>query len=448
MRARLAPGPGFGLLLSLLAAAGGAVGCVETDGPPIGSREQPTACPAGHAPRQSVSPDIIAAFYPCCDGTAHLIPDFLVPRDFRAMLEAGPNSSLCVPDEFSTDAAYTPRECTSVFGLPGACLSTCIPQVRDAPVALPRDVCTGNRRCAPCIDPQTDQPSGACDQGAMACDPPADDGPCHDFEPTLDVSGYPSCGARAHCAPETLVAEDQRADLARCADGTSYCVPDDFLRRGGRYTPPLCASVGGREGRCLSTALPQVAAEQASLPVATCNPIDEVCVPCYDPLTGMGTGACTKGYCDPGPTQGPQAFEECGASGGDAYCVPADLVPASDRANFDGLGCRATPCSEGGAICVPRKIIDAGPSFSPRRCTNSLTAFLAFFLQVFKNPIAALLALHDYSEGRCLSRCLPQVRPKADLLGHDGCDPEEACVPCYDPEKVAQGKVPTGACDR
>ncbi|MBI5477962.1 MAG: hypothetical protein HY906_03855 [Deltaproteobacteria bacterium] len=238
-------------------------------------------------------------------------------------MEAGPNDSLCVPDEFSTDANFTPVRCTSIFGLDGACTSSCLPQVRDAAVKLPKDVCSGNQLCAPCTDPQTDAPSGACDQGAMACEPPADDGPCADWEPTLDVSAYPSCGARAHCAPVELVAEDQRADPATCPDGQSYCVPDDFLRRGGRYTPPTCSSVGGREGRCLSTAIPKVAADKATLPVASCNPVDEVCVPCYDPRTGMGTGACTKGTCDPGPTEGPRTFEECGWSGDDAYCVPA-----------------------------------------------------------------------------------------------------------------------------
>jgi len=141
-------------------------------------------------------------------------------------------------------------------------------------------------------------------------------------------------------------------------------------------------------------------------------------------------------------------FEQCGARGDDAYCVPASLIPPEELKNFDALGCRASPCSEPGTVCVPKKVIDAGTSYSPKRCTNKLTAFLAFFLQVFRDPIAALLALKDYSEGRCISRCLPAVRPKADLLGHDGCDPEEACVPCYDPERVREGKIPTGACDR
>lgn len=435
----------------MAALAIGLGGCaIETDGPPVSHKAQESACPTGSAKRSSVSKDIITAFYPCCDGTAHLIPDFLVPKDFRAMLEIGPSGSLCVPDEFSTDANFTPRPCISLFGQKGACLSSCIPQVRDAPVKLPKDVCTGNQLCAPCIDPQTNKETGACNQGAMACDPPEKtEGPCQDYAPTLDISGYASCGPRAHCAPENLVDEKQRADLGKCQDGVSYCVPDDFLKRGGRYTPPSCKSVGDREGRCLSTSIPKIAAEKATLPVSSCNPIDEVCAPCYDPRTGMGTGACTQGYCDKGPVEPPKTFEECGANGGDAYCVPSNLVPATELKNFDALGCRATPCSEPGTVCVPKKVIDAGTAFSPKTCKNGMTGFLAGFMSFFKNPFDAISKMKEYSEGRCLSKCLKEVRPKAKLLGSaKECDADEVCVPCYDPQKLEQGKVPTGACDR
>jgi hypothetical protein len=440
----------FALLsLTLLAPA-----CMtETDGPRVGRQQQETTCPTGSGKRQSVPADTIKAFYPCCDGSAHLVPDFLVPKDFRTMLEAGPEGTLCVPDEFATDSNYTPTPCISLFGLKGACLSSCIPQVRDAAVKLPQDVCQGNQLCAPCIDPQTNKESGACNQGAMACDPPSDgsDGTCTDYQPSLDVSPYASCGAAAHCAPENLVSEKQRGDLAKCKDGVSYCVPDKFLTRGGHYTPPTCRSLANAEGRCLSTSIPKVAEANKGtpLPLDSCDPLDEICVPCYDPRTGIGTGACTQGFCDAGPADPPKTFEQCGASGPDALCVPASLIPGDQLKNFDAIGCRKTPCSDAGSACVPKKIVDAGIAFHPKKCTNSLTGFLAMFMSFFGgNMFQAFAAIKEYSDGRCLSKCLPAVRPSASLLGSNkDCDADEVCAPCYDPQKLSQGKVPTGACD-
>jgi hypothetical protein len=423
------------------------VACVETDGPPITKQFKQATCPQGVPPRSAVNPDVISNFFPCCDGTAHLIPEFLIPLEYRSMLESGPNKSLCVPDEFATDATFTPEKCTSIFGQPGACLSVCIPQVRDSPIELPKANCTGNQLCAPCVDPRTEQPTGACKMGDMACDYTEVDGPCTDYEPTLDVSKYPSCclDGQAHCAPGDLVPENSRALLGTCNGG--YCVPDNFLKRGGRYTPPTCKSVGGREGRCLSVCIAQIAEQKDTLPVASCKP-DERCAPCYDPRTGMGTGACNAGPCDKGPSEAPQTFTPCGAGSDDAFCVPSDLIPDQKRPLFDNLGCAKTPCPEAGTLCVPKKIIDAGPTFTPKKCTNPLTGYLAFFLLIFSDYNQAMQAMNEYSEGRCLSQCIPQVREQAQTLGQQSCDEKEICVPCFDPTKIDQGKVSTGACDR
>ena len=74
--------------------------------------------------------------------------------------------------------------------------------------------------------------------------------------------------------------------------------------------------------------------------------------------------------------------------------------------------------------------------------------YLALFQKLFTDPIAAILALKEYKEGRCLSRCLPKLRAKADLLGQKNCATGEVCAPCFDPERAKEGKIPTGACDR
>lgn len=276
---------------------------------------------------------------------------------------------------------------------------------------------------------------------------------CTDPEATINPAAFPTCCStgRAHCAPSQMVTAAQQKDLSVCSmrDGSpGFCVPDTFLARGGEFTPKTCRSMGGREGRCLSVCVQSVIKDLDSLPRDVCEQ-DERCAPCYDPRTGMGTGACTIGVCDAGPTEPPRLFEACGPGGSSShFCVPSGSVPIGERCNFDNQGCNATPCKTAGSLCVPKKIVVAGPAFEPKMCTNDLTGFLALFNTIFKNPVAAIAAMAEYREGRCISRCLPKVRPKAQLLGQNGCDEEEVCVPCFDPEKIAQGKVPTGACLR
>lgn len=398
---------------------------------------------------------MLNAFPTCCNAAAVLIPDFLIPADFRAQLAPGPDATLCVPNEFATNADYTPKQCTSVFGLKGACLSPCLPDVQNAAIKLPRADCPGDQLCAPCVDPTTKQETGACDFGLMACDPPQQIDDCKPFPPEPSIlSNYPACcdAGPAHCAPAEYVEADQRKDLNMCSGGKSYCVPDDILMRGGKYQPPTCKSVGGREGRCLSVCVKSIAEQKSTLPVSSCKP-HERCAPCYDPRTGMGTGACTVGPCDK-PKEAANAFEKCGngADGSGALCVPNDLVPAVDRCYFDNIGCfqNTATCSEPGTLCVPQKIIDAGPTFEPKVCTASMSGFLALFMTIFSNPFTAFTKMSEYSDARCISKCMKDVRenPSASLLGSGSCDADEICVPCYDPMKLSEGKVPTGACNR
>jgi hypothetical protein len=431
------------------------LGCTEVDGPPLSNDESASRiCPGGALKRPAIQQHVVEAFRECCDGTAHWIPEHLVPAEFRGMLERDANTkSLCVPDKVAVDPVFTPRKCTSLFGQPGACISVCVRDVAKAPLPLPRDICGPNERCAPCIDPRSNQETGSCRLGFLSCEP-SEKGPCKDYPPALNINSYPECcnEGPAHCAPSDLVPEQQKKDLSSCNSGSDpgFCVPDKFLLRGGHYTPKKCKSVGGREGRCLSMCVKSVQKDVASLPRDICEK-DERCAPCYDPRTGFGTGACTIGHCDEGPREPPKKFESCGptAKPDAALCVPGDAIPIEDRCNFDDKGCKAAPCKSAGELCVPRKIIDAGTTFQPKVCHNDLTGFLALFKKLFKEPLKAFQAMSDYREGRCLSRCLPDVREKADLLGRGGvCDEDEVCVPCFDPEKAGEGKIPTGACDR
>jgi len=434
------------------------LGCIETDGPPLSeSPISQTSCGKGTLQRSAVSPDVVSAFYPCCGGKGHYIPKMAVPAAFHSMLEAGPDGeTLCIPDVIATDPDYSPKACTSLFGLEGACIATCVPMVLDQPVPLPQDVCASDERCAPCVHPLTKEETGACGIGERACTPFKPLGKCDTFQPTMDLSSFATCcpEGKAHCAPKDLVssgADGFNMDefLAPCPDGQSYCVPDEILARGGRYQPLTCKSAGGREGRCISICVKAIAEQKDTLPVDVCQP-HERCAPCFDPRTGIASGACKLGPCDE-PKEESKPFEACGAIDKDAICVPAELVPAKDRCRFDEKGCKKTgTCAEPGTICVPKKMVDSGPTFEPKKCKASTAGLLALLLAVLGNPSLAMTAVSDFSDARCISKCLPQVRENksASMLGSAGCDSDEICVPCFDPTKISQGKVPTGACDR
>ncbi len=437
----------------LFLAAALATGCMglETDGGPIMHQvKNVSPCPAGTPARKAVPKGIISAFPGCCNGTAYLLPEWLIPEDFRDRLPKGKDSTICVPETFATNANYTPKACTSVFGIKGACLSPCLPEVKNADIKLPRAQCPQGQLCAPCVHPQTGKVTGACDFGKMACHPPEKLDECKPFPPSINVNKYPTCcqGGRAHCAEAKLVPQDQRKDLSLCSDGKSYCVPDDMLIRGGKYQPVKCKSYNGREGRCLSVCIKSVRDQVTTLERSSCKQ-DERCVPCYDPRTGMGTGACTVGPCDKAKDP-PKKFAPCGAVASDAYCVPSYLIPRKERCHFDRKGCRAG-CKEPNTLCVPKKAIDQGTKYQPRRCKAGLSGFLALFMSLNKgDPFTAFRKMKEYSEGRCLSKCLPEVRnnPSTKMLSGKGCDPGEICIPCFDPMKVKQGKIPTGACQR
>lgn len=437
---------GIATLLSLPA-------CVEMDGPPLMHEvQQSSVCPVGTPRRKAVPKNIIDAFPTCCKGFGYLIPDYLIPVDFRSRLAKGKAGTLCVPTEFATDADFTPPKCTSVFGLKGVCLSGCLPEVTTADIQLPRSSCPVNTFCAPCIHPQTKKKTGACEFGKMACDPPEVLDDCKPFTPTPSVlKQYKPCcvmeKGRGHCAPGKFVEVAQQKDLRKCPDGQSFCVPDDMLIRGGKHQPTLCKALNGREGRCLSICIKSVYDQLKDLERSSCK-ADERCVPCYDPRTGMGTGSCTIGPCDK-PKEKPKLFEECGYAPGDAYCIPSYKIPAHQRCHFDNKGCRSG-CKEPNTLCVPKKMIDAGTKFSPQRCKASLVGFIAMFISFFNgNYFAAIGKMKEYSDARCISRCIKQIKANAmaSFLSSKGCAAGEKCVPCYDPMQLSKGKVSTGACD-
>jgi hypothetical protein len=235
--------------------------------------------------------------------------------------------------------------------------------------------------------------SGGEDGGTSAPD-------CVPGEPPIPVTSLPVCELcpDARCVPDFALDDDQRSQLLPCSE-SSTCVPELFIETNGNFTLEKCTSVQGAEGRCLSVCVPAVANQSAVLPQDVCED-GWLCAPCYDPVSGADTGACTQG-CDTGPTEEPVAFPEC--CDGLGACVPSELV-SPEQAGQLGVD----SCTGDGVLCAPRELAD--PSFQPEQCDSVGGA-----------------------EGRCLPECLPDIGAQSGVLPQAMCPDGHLCAPCYDP---------------
>jgi hypothetical protein len=369
--------------------------------------------------------DAMSAMTACCQaeqGHAHCLDS--VPSTIQPFVAACDTGGYCIPDSFlATGASVPPASCTA-FGGAGVCLSKCIPEVAQNEGILKPDVCAGeDDLCVPCISPLDGTSTGACELISIAhcngddvptggdgsaCDDPATCNYDANCPPVFDPTSLPSCGADAHCLDAALVADPAEASrLGVCpTDGTKLCVPDVFLRTGGKFTPATCSSVNAAEGRCLSLVLPAVAAQASLLPQDTCA-ASERCAPCFDPISGDPTGACSLS-CDTGPTTQPTQLDTCCHAR--AHCVPKTSIPTAEQSNLDNDSC------DDADLCVPDQILEDDPIAT---CT------------------ANSFVLGDYT-GVCLSDCF-HFGIEGVALAKGSCDSHELCAPC-----VLSGQ-PTGA---
>jgi hypothetical protein len=280
------------------------------------------------------------------------------------------------------------------------------------------------------VDPSTSSSgAGGSDEAEPSCD---------NLPEGLDPSGLPLCpaelcGGGARCIPLVILeaqnaSPEQLAQLADC-EPESKCVPDLFIETAGFFTPATCSSLVGAEGRCLSTCIPEVKAQNGAvgLPQDICL-ANEVCVPCYNPQDGSSTGACEQS-CDTGPVEPPTLLPAC--CGGNGTCVPEAAVPSEQLSNLGDYGCDAAAGAQ--FVCAPNVFVD-DPSFSPTYCDD-----LPFLL--------TLLLPGWAQEGRCLPDCLPALDDAAVDLEEGACGPGFLCAPCYQPGGLFSGPEPTGACD-
>lgn len=363
----------------------------------------------------------LAALDSCCDeGEAHCVPLGTYPEELEAQGAPCGESGVCMPDVVIIGGeGYSAPPCVSIGDAEGVCVSVCVPEVRENGSILPQATCADSEKCVPCVNPLTGEDTGVCGQTLTCGDGSGGEGEgegepepewsCENppSEPVIDPTIFPACCDGAHCVPEALVPGEEAALLGACGDdGAGKCVPDSAIVSNGFFTAPTCVSVAGSEGRCLSRCLPDVAAQAANLPQATCV-ATEVCVPCCDPFTGQASGACEAG-CDVGPAAectGVPAFPTC-CEDSSGHCIPGDMVPDDQEENLDE--CDTQDGST--AFCVPDVMQD--PNFAGARC---------FGEQLFG----------DGYDGVCLPDCLDI--PLAFTMDEADCPANYLCVPCTNP---------------
>jgi hypothetical protein len=226
----------------------------------------------------------------------------------------------------------------------------------------------------------------------------------YDGPPLVDVSVFDQCTLcdNAHCVPLGFLSIIPQEDVDRLADCDSdhKCVPDMYMETGNLFVAKTCSSINGAEGRCLSLCVPEVKEREGFIPRDICND-DELCAPCYDPITGEDMGSCRVG-CDTGPAEEPYVFDEC--CGGISVCAPTDVVPADQRPSLD-----RGECSSSTDLCVPREAALDPDGYVPEHCESWMGA-----------------------EARCLPDCLPEVKQNAARIEQGTCPDSYLCSPCYD----------------
>jgi hypothetical protein len=375
-------------------------------------------------------PNIInPAIFPSCASStcsnAHCLPASLVPAAQQALLQKCSGGGYCTPDPIIASANhFVPPTCTSIAGAEGRCISTCLPSIEQVAAILPKAGCAAGTVCAPCYNPTAADPTaqtGACQLG---CDAPTKPPviltcPWPTPPPVIDPTTMPGCGCTgAHCLPAIAVPASSQSNLNTCSDpsfGAGFCTPDEIIATGGNIKPPGCAPFAGvtnsTQGRCLSDCLKTIQANP-TLEQSSCASNDK-CAPCWDPFSGVASGACSLSKCDMPPSTA-YTFPNCCIVNRVATgrCIPLSQIPAAQQGNLQADECANI---NGNYLCVPDEQLPAPHNTPGQACTGGPT----------------LLHLFGYS-GTCLSDCLkfPPLTPLAYDQGT--CPNNYTCIGCAD----------------
>jgi len=285
--------------------------------------------------------------------------------------------------------------------------------------------------------------------------PPLDDYICSEMAPRdpggTGADGSACCGTSGKCVAKSTLTGDFVKSLGhdKCSS-TLVCAPTSTT------TPTKCTSMigtsdpAGLEGRCIPKCFmlgnPQSLTLDAGggdggTPCAS----GELCAPCFNPVDGTSTGACTQGTDKP-TTTAPTPYKTCptandaGEPAGGGVCVPSSALKNASDPNspiynpaLDGL--KQDNCATG-EKCVPvAKAKD--PTYCAKHCTTSTTT-------------QGLGANGVYNNGACQPQYVVfDVAGAAGVQissGGTGCPTGELCAPCQDPLNAVPTQKPSGAC--
>ncbi|NRA32288.1 MAG: hypothetical protein HRU17_03005 [Polyangiaceae bacterium] len=238
-------------------------------------------------------------------------------------------------------------------------------------------------------------------------------------DPSIDISGYPTCGSDGVCAPaDSLNAQSKEmlpaAGLEGCG-ASEICAPSYIAQTGGEFRYRKCDSLGGFEGRCIPDYSPIIGNFADWLPAAGCDDPGHLCMPCYHPtIPDSPTGVCGLGCDDPGPTFEQGAMATC--CGDVGVCPPSDILPP---ALVDAL----PSCPAENTTCVPRKLFDelmvrAESSDKPQLDTCSTD-----ILGNRGNPGRCV-------HGECFVSGMTESTSQYNGIKQADCPSGEKCVPC------------------
>ena len=347
------------------------------------------SCTTGGDPGPKQPPKV---FGHCCGAAGRCLPKGSVPAAQKPLLgpdQCDPEQALCVPEVFISQPDFVPAQCrASAWGSEGRCLWECLPKVAERAAALSRDGCDAGQLCVPCHDPLTGQPSGACELNG-------------DAPKTVAKPAAYCCEQRGRCVPESLIPAQSVAQFGRegCDQTSTRCVAPTSLLAAEPVAAPSCQDPRtGARGRCLPDCLPEVNKRAASLVRADCAKA-ELCVPCFDPLTGAMTPACTQPG-DRGPTEPKVVFDKCCMETGEALgaCVPTAALPS-------GLPQLPAQTCQTGSVCAPRVLVE-DPGARLASCTQLTGA------------------------GVCVPACFLGNDLTVGFLSQATCRANERCVPC------------------
>jgi hypothetical protein len=178
------------------------------------------------------------------------------------------------------------------------------------------------------------------------------------------------------------------------------------------------------EGRCLPKCFVLGNPQASLLKQEGCKNAELVCAPCFSPVDGKATGACSQKAGDKPTTQPPTPFPTCGATdSGPALgvCVPKQL--ALDTGNPAASMLVQLDCASATDVCAPALKVK-----NPNECFPECTSIAG--------------------PGACVAAFLVEaVQPGGSTyLNGQGCQGGELCAPCLNPLSTPPNQ-PTGACN-